>query len=78
MAQMRFDPKRMDALRNARGWSDLRLADEAGIHPDTLKNWRVRKNCSRGVASTVAVALGVQMSDLAQANGRTMRQKGKA
>lgn len=70
MRTITYDPKRLDALLAKQDWSDLRLADEAGIDPKTLRNWRDRGNCSVGTASAVALALGVRTIDLAHKRRR--------
>lgn len=40
----KFSPRKLVALRSTKGWSPVRLADEMGVHPNTVKNWEEGSN----------------------------------
>src|SRR5262245_18005560 len=59
--------RRLRALRDARGLTQLQLALEVGIGPQTLRNWESgRRVPSLFVALALARALGVTLDSLAE------------
>jgi transcriptional regulator with XRE-family HTH domain len=57
----------IDAERKARGWSDARVAREAGVHHNTLGNWRAGKGISLAALSRVADVLDLSLTSLCDA-----------
>ena len=62
---MKVDVAKIEALREAKGWSLRQLALESTVHENTLYN-SIRRtgNCSKTTAGLIAQALGVPAEDL--------------
>ncbi|WP_225770885.1 helix-turn-helix domain-containing protein [Inquilinus sp. Marseille-Q2685] len=62
-AHAAFGPK-LAALRTGRGWSQTRLAEEAGVSKATIVHYENGGEPSRAQARKLADALGVELQDL--------------
>jgi transcriptional regulator with XRE-family HTH domain len=57
---MTYDPERYRAARRARGWSQVRLAQEAGLSASTIEKYEQgRRTPSAENAERMAKALGL-------------------
>lgn len=62
----RFSARRLIALRERKGWSALRLADEMGVTGQTIANWESGKMPSIDSFLDLADVLGVTEAELTE------------
>jgi transcriptional regulator with XRE-family HTH domain len=61
----KFDHRKIGDLRRARGWTQVQLADESGIHIDSIREYeRGRSYPSVPRLLILVEALGCQVEDL--------------
>jgi transcriptional regulator with XRE-family HTH domain len=63
---MKIDAELLRETRQARGWTQQRLADAAGVHRRTIQRVERSANASAGVARALASALGIELSTLSR------------
>jgi transcriptional regulator with XRE-family HTH domain len=64
--------RRITALREARGWSDYRLAKEAGIPQSTLSNLYKRANSPTvSTLDAICAAFGISLSQFFAESGES-------
>lgn len=64
MSCMAIDREKLVELRGARGWSQARLAREAGVSQQLIGQLETGKNTSTRHITAIARALGVSVSDI--------------
>jgi transcriptional regulator with XRE-family HTH domain len=60
----RLNAKRVFELRTERGWSQARLAFEAGLHPSSIRNYERGQNPGLGQIAALASALDTTVDAL--------------
>jgi transcriptional regulator with XRE-family HTH domain len=70
--------RRLQRIREAKGFSQSQLARAAGIPPASLRNWEQdRRGLSLEAAARLAVALEVSLDELAGVRAKPTKRKGK-
>jgi lambda repressor-like predicted transcriptional regulator len=59
-----YDISKLSLRKAELGWTDARLASQAGVHASTVKNVLTGKTCKGPTVKRLAEALGVNMSDI--------------
>ena len=66
-----YDIDRLARRQAELGWTDLKLATVAGVHPSTVKNVMTERTCRPSTVRSLAEALGFPLADIVvRATGR--------